>query len=167
MNSLPSGLAGKVRQNARVVIRVEIVLHAIGLIALAILFWIAITNAPTTASVIQACANKVDWGPTRGTLLLVAGILGPVAGRLVGWIRFHARGGPNITPPPGILFNLAFTVLLVLAKLLLVYETVATNGGPPPITSYVRCAFGTQLQIAFPVTFGIGFMLSSWLWYPK
>jgi hypothetical protein len=163
----PTVLAGIVRQNSRAVIRAEVVLHALGLIAVSLLFWMAITRAPTTSSVIQACANKVDWGPTRGSLLLVAGILGPVAGRLVAWVRFHARGGPGTIPPPGPLFGLAFAGLLVLATLLLIYETVATNGGPPPITSYVRCAFGTQLQIALPVTFGVGFMFSSWLWYPK
>jgi hypothetical protein len=163
----PTVLAAIVRQNSRAVIRAEIVLHALGLIAVSILFWMANTKAPTTASVIQACASKADWGPVRGSLLLIAGILGPVAGRLVGWVRFHARGGPGAIPPPGTLFNLAFAVLMVLATLLLIYETVATNGGPPPITSYVRCAFGTQLQIAFPITFGIGFMLSNWLWYPK
>jgi hypothetical protein len=161
----PTALARGIRAHSRLAQRLELAVHVIGLAGVAILFWLVIMSMPNTSDAIASCADKTAWGPLPGAALFVAGVAGPAIGRLAGWFRFHARGGTRAAPFPAFL-KVAFTALLVTATVLLVYETLATAGAAPPITSYVRCAFGTQLPITFPTTVAIGFMLSNWLWYP-
>ncbi len=145
-------------------------MHLLGFIGVAALFVfavIALRNADVTA-----CAARDDLNQTRGLVLAAVTVGGFGLGRLGGWFRLHVRegyyGAGRRSPRPGLVLDLALVIFLILAALLLGYETwaVANGGHPPPITSYVRCAAYHQLPLAAATAAAVGFIVSNWLWFP-
>ena len=164
-------LVHEVQANAAAFHRGELVLHAIALAVVALLFISALVAL--SGAKVAACAVHDNLNEERGVLLAAFTVGGFVLGRLIGVIRFHIREGIHShntpTPGPSPVLDVAFVLFLAGAALLLGYETwsLAHGGNPPPITSYVRCAAYHQFPLAAITAGSIGFMVSSWLWFPS
>jgi hypothetical protein len=120
------------------------------------------------------CSEKkfaTVW-PT-GVELAVVSVIGFVVGRLVGYLKKSRYGGPLVLsrkPSPDPFVGVGLACFLVLATLLLGYETFAVfhpSGDPPPITSYVRCAAADNPRVSELAAFVIGLLLGNWIWYPS
>ena len=170
----PAVAAARIQARAEGLRRVELAFHAAGFVVVAALFVFAV-RAVNAANPV-ACTMHDQLTSTPGYVLAAFTAGGFVGGRLISWFRFHVRIGiqrnpqKRRTPPPwlGFLLNLALVVFLVVAALLLGYETwaIANGGVPPPITSYVRCAAYHQQLVAAATATGIGYIVSSWMWFP-
>ena len=169
----PAVAAGKIQARAVGLRQVELVFHLAGFVAVAALFVFAVRAVSAADPV--ACTRLDKLTSTPGYVLAAFTAGGFVAGRLIGWFRFHVRVGirklgRQNTPPPwlGVLLNLALVTFLVVASLLLGYETwsLANGSVPPPITSYVRCAAYHLQVLAAATATGIGFIVSNWIWFP-
>jgi hypothetical protein len=164
-------LVREVRSNAAAFHRGELVLHAIALVFVALLFVFALVALG--GAKVAACAVHDNLNQERGLLLAAFTAGGFVLGRLIGVIRFHIREGIHSSnrpaPHPTAVLDVAFVLFLAVTAVLLGYETwsLANGGHPPPITSYVRCAAYHQLPLAAITAGSIGFMVSSWLWFPS
>lgn len=173
MRRVPAVAATRIQANAVRLRRFELVVHLLGFIAVLVLFAFAIKGV--IAAVPAECTKNDQWTSTPGYILAAFTAGGFVAGRFIGWFRFHVRVGiQNLnrqrTPPPwlGLVLNVALVIFLVVASLLLGYETwsLANGAVPPPITSYVRCAAYHQQVPAAATATAIGFILSNWIWFP-
>lgn len=169
----PALAAGRIQANAPQLRRVELVVHLIGFVGVLALFVFAVKAVVAADPV--ACTRHDQVTSTPGYVLAGFTAGGFIAGRLIGWFRHHVRLGirkvrGQKAPPMwlGMLLNVALLTFLVVAALLLGYETWAlANGGvPPPITSYVRCAAYHQQVVAIATATGIGFIVSNWIWFP-
>lgn len=169
----PSVAATKIQANALQLRRVELVVHLLGFVAVGALFVFGVRAIIAADPV--ACTKHDQMTSTPGYVLAAFTAGGFFAGRLIAWFRLHVRIGirnlkKQKTPPPwlGLLLNVALVTFLVVASLLLGYETwsLANGGVPPPITSYVRCAAFHQLLLAIATSTGIGFIVSNWIWFP-
>ena len=170
---LPAVAAGKIQARAVGLQRIELAVHLVGFVVVAVLFVFAVRAVSAADPV--ACTKHDQLTSTPGYILAAFTAGGFVAGRLIGWFRLHVRIGirklkKQKTPPPwlGLVLNLALVLFLVVAALLLAYETWALANGsvPPPITSYVRCAAYHQQLVAIATATGIGFIVSNWIWFP-
>lgn len=167
---VPAVAAQRIQESAVYWHRVELAIHAVGFIALAVLFVMAL-SALGTANV-GTCAIHDNLNQNRGLVLAAVTVGGAVIGRLAGWFRFQVLEGQHPNRPdarPHLLLNLALIAFLAAAALLLGYETwaIANGGSPPPITSYVRCAAYHQFFVSSVLAGGVGFILSNWLWFPS
>lgn len=170
MTQVPAAAAQKIQDSAAFLHGVELAVHAVGLIVIAVLFWMAL-NALFTANV-GTCALHDSLNQTRGIVLAAVTAGGAIVGRLAAWFRFQVLEGQHPyrpEPRPHLYLNVALVVFLATAALLLGYETwaVANGGNPPPITSYVRCAAYHQFFVSAILAGGVGFILSNWLWFPS
>jgi len=166
----PTRLAGTIHGKAKPLRTAELVVHLLGFVGVAVLFAMAV-HAVQVANV-GACTKHDNLDPTPGYWLAGFATGGFVVGRLAGWFRFHVREGVHgparHRPQSGVILEGGLVIFLVVAAVLLGYETwsFANGGNPPPITSYVRCAAYHEFVLASLTASGIGFMLSSWLWFP-
>ena len=169
----PAVAAGKIQARAEDLRRVELAVHLIGFVAVAALFVLAFRAVNSADPV--ACTKHDQLTSTPGYVLAAFTAGGFIAGRLIGWFRFHVRIGirnlnkQKATPAwLALLLSVALVTFLFVAALLLGYETwaIANGGVPPPITSYVRCAAYHQQFLATVTATGIGFIVSNWIWFP-
>jgi hypothetical protein len=191
------------KQNADRIYVAELLVHASGLIAIAVLAVLAVRALPTPSQV-NTCASASHVNDWVGYGLAACAFGGALLGRGIGLLRRRLRSELALTTPDpplapaeagheskrvslgrrvlglhlthraqgpintGSVFELAAGIFLVVAALVLGYETwsVANGWSPPPVTSYVRCAAYYHPFISAGTVATIGFVLSSWLWYP-
>src|SRR5258708_13786712 len=162
-------LASHIQAKAEQWRRIELLAHLAGFVVVAVLFWLAV-SALRSADV-NACLKHEQLDSTPGYFLAGITVAGFLAGRGVAWFRRHVRAGLNVAAPAKSSTGLGILLVLFLAvaALLLGYETwsVANGSVPPPVTSYVRCAAYHQFPLPAAPAAPLGFMLSTWLWFPS
>jgi hypothetical protein len=170
MRQIPKVLSTKIQTNAKQLWVAELVVHLVGFIGVVVLFVIAVIAVKT--AIPKVCTQLDNLREEPGLILAACTAGGFVIGRLVGWFRFHVRegirGAAHLPPQPAVILNVALVIFVVVAAVLLGYETwsLANGSNPPPITGYVRCAAYHQLFLASLTTASIGFIVSNWLWFP-
>ncbi len=136
------------------------------------------TLSLTSALADQPC-NDAQTFP--GVVVVLVSIAGFVVGHAAGRLRADPRDDPDDEPdpvlPPGsrlarhsrLVGRVAVAVLLFVALLVLVYETIGlTNAwGTRPITAYVRCGASHAPVRATLMAGVVSMLVGHWLWYPR
>jgi hypothetical protein len=158
------------RRHAQGIYRVEKGVHVVTAAA-ALYLLVAGTMAMWNMNVAQC--DRIQPDSLRGWILAAAAIGGALLGRFVARLWYEARlelnrGSRRVPLVAPAWLHAGLFVFLVLSTALLGYETwsVLNFYFPPPITWYVRCSAYYHPIVAPLAAGGIGFLLTSWFWYP-